>query len=78
LSLTLREEYKLHKFYSLPNIIRKMKKDKMGRHTGIASMTRIWVHTGLWLESKKERDHHEDLDVSGRIILKWVVFIWLL
>jgi len=24
------------------------------------------VHTGLWLEDLKERDHLEDLDVNGR------------
>jgi hypothetical protein len=27
---------------------------------------------GLWWESQKERDHHEDVDVSGRITLRWI------
>jgi hypothetical protein len=26
----------------------------------------------LW-ESQKERDHKEDLDMGGRIILKWIL-----
>jgi hypothetical protein len=26
---------------------------------------------GFWWGSQKERDHYDDLDVGGRIILKW-------
>jgi hypothetical protein len=42
---------------------------------------------GFWWERKKERYNYEDLDVGGRIILRWIVekydgvvwtgFIWL-
>jgi hypothetical protein len=28
------------------------------------------MHTNIWLENLKGRDHSEDLDVDGRIILK--------
>jgi hypothetical protein len=28
---------------------------------------------GFWWESRKERDHKEDLDVAGRIILEWIL-----
>jgi len=28
------------------------------------------VFTGFWLEGSKIRDHWEDLDIGGRIILK--------
>jgi hypothetical protein len=28
---------------------------------------------GFWWESQKERDHEEDQDVGGRIILKWIL-----
>jgi hypothetical protein len=28
------------------------------------------VHIGFWWGNPKERDHFEDLDVDGRIILK--------
>jgi hypothetical protein len=31
------------------------------------------MHIGFWWESQKERDHSEDLDVGGRIILKWIL-----
>jgi hypothetical protein len=30
------------------------------------------MHIGFWWESEKERDHEENLDVCGRIILKWI------
>jgi hypothetical protein len=45
------------------------------------------VHIEFWWESQNERDHQEDLDIGGRIILKWIferlhwvvciVLIWL-
>jgi hypothetical protein len=31
------------------------------------------MHTGFWWEGQKERDHYEDLDISGSIILKWIL-----
>jgi hypothetical protein len=31
------------------------------------------MHIGLWWGSQKERDHYEDLDVGGKIILKWIL-----
>jgi len=43
------------------------------------------VYTGFWWEDLRERDHLEDPDVDGRIILKWINwyevvrngFLWL-
>jgi hypothetical protein len=29
------------------------------------------MHAGFWWENQKEKDHKEDLDIGGRIILKW-------
>jgi hypothetical protein len=31
------------------------------------------MHVGYWWESQKERDHYEDQDVGGWIILKWIL-----
>jgi hypothetical protein len=31
------------------------------------------VHITFWWESRKERDHYEDLDLRGKIILKWIL-----
>jgi len=30
------------------------------------------MHTGLWWEDPRERDHLNDLYIDGRLILKWV------
>jgi hypothetical protein len=34
------------------------------------------VHTGFWWGNLRERDHLEDLDIDGRIILKWIFWKW--
>jgi len=31
------------------------------------------MHTKFWLEDLKRRDHSEDLDVYGNIILEWIL-----
>jgi hypothetical protein len=31
------------------------------------------MHIGFWRESQKGSDHWEDLDIGGRIILKWAL-----
>jgi hypothetical protein len=36
-------------------------------------MGRRGMRTGFWWENKKARDHSEDLEVGGRIIIKWTL-----
>jgi hypothetical protein len=36
----------------------------------VARMGEVEVYTGFWWRDPRERDHLEDLDVDGRIILK--------
>jgi hypothetical protein len=39
----------------------------------VARTGRKGMHIGSWWESQKERNHYEDLDAGGRIILKWML-----
>jgi hypothetical protein len=39
----------------------------------VARMVRTGMHIGYWWETQKERDHEEDQDVGGWIILKWIL-----
>jgi hypothetical protein len=34
------------------------------------------MYTGFWWGNLIERDHLEDIDVDGRIILKWSLSNW--
>ena len=34
------------------------------------------MHTGSWWGDLRKRDHLEDLDIDGRIILKWIFRKW--
>jgi hypothetical protein len=34
------------------------------------------MHTQFWSENLKGRDHFEDLDVDGRIVLEWILGKW--
>jgi hypothetical protein len=39
----------------------------------IAGMGTSGTNIGIYWDSQKERDHWEDPDVGGRIILKWIL-----
>jgi hypothetical protein len=34
------------------------------------------VYRGLWRGNLRERDHFEDPDIDGRIILRWIIRKW--
>jgi len=34
------------------------------------------MNTIFWLENQKGRDHLEDLDVNGKIMLEWILGKW--
>jgi hypothetical protein len=65
----------LRNLYSSPSIIRMIKSRRMRWVGHIARMSTryIYIYIGFWWESQKERCHYEDLDVGGRIILKFIL-----
>jgi hypothetical protein len=57
----------LRKLYTSPNIVRVIK----SRRTGLAGHVECTGETRkFWLEKLKGRDHSEDLDIDGKIILE--------
>jgi hypothetical protein len=59
----------LHNLYSSPSIIRMIKSRRMRWAGNVARMGRRGMHMRFRWESQKERDHQEDLNIGGRIIL---------
>jgi hypothetical protein len=51
----------------------------LNQETG-GDMWHVWetgeVYIGFWWRNLRERDHLEDLDVDGRMILKSIVKMW--
>jgi hypothetical protein len=62
-----------HNLYGSPSVIRMIKSSRMRWAGHVARMGRREKLRGFWWESQKERDHWEDPDVGGRIILKWTL-----
>jgi hypothetical protein len=59
--------------YSSPSIIRMIKSRRLRWAGHVSGMERKGMHKGVRWESQKERDHWEDLEVGGRIILRWLL-----
>jgi hypothetical protein len=48
-------------------------KMKWTEHVARKGTMRNSYHIGFWWESQKDKDCYEDLDVGGRIILKYML-----
>jgi hypothetical protein len=63
----------LHNLHGSPSIIRIIMSRRM-RWAGHAARTGgRGMNIRFWCETRKERDHWEDLDVGGRIVLEWIL-----
>ena len=64
----------MYGLYFSVNIVRVIKKKKKERRMGwavvVAYIVTGEVHTGFWWGELRERDHLQDLDIDGRIILQ--------
>jgi hypothetical protein len=65
----------LHNLYFSPGIIRMIRSRRMRWAGHVAGKGRRRMHIRYWWGSQKERDHCEDQDVGGWIILKWILVI---
>jgi hypothetical protein len=66
----------LHDLYSSPSIIRIIKSRRMRWEGHVARMGEKRNAYRLSVESQKERDHWEDQDVGGLIILGRILERW--
>ena len=66
----------LNDLYSSSSIFRVMKSRTMKWAEHVARMGRVKMYTGFWWRNLRERDHLEDPDVDGRIILRWFFRKW--
>jgi hypothetical protein len=63
----------LRNLYSSPSIIRKIKSRRMKCAGHVARMRVKRKRMRFWWESHNKKDHYEDLDIGGRIILRWML-----
>jgi hypothetical protein len=73
-----REWWKLHSeelndLYSSPNIVRAIKSRRMRWAGHVARIGERRGLSGVWWGNLRERDHLEDPDIAGRIILKRII-----
>jgi hypothetical protein len=64
----------IHDMQSSAIMVIKSKGMRLAGH--VACMGRGEVHTGFWWGNLRERDHLEDLDGDGCVILKWILKKW--
>jgi hypothetical protein len=61
---------------SSPNTFRVIKSRIMRWAEHVACMGRGEMCTGFWWRNLRERNHLEDPDVDGRLILRWIFRNW--
>jgi hypothetical protein len=66
----------LHDLYSSSSKIRAIKSRRMRWAGHVTRLGRRGMHIGYWWGSQKERYHQGDLDVGGRVILRWILERW--
>jgi hypothetical protein len=66
----------LHNLYSSSSIIRMIKSKRMRWAVHVVRLRRRGTLVCYWLEGQEERDHWEDQDVGGCIILVWILERW--
>jgi hypothetical protein len=66
----------LRDLYTSPSIIRILKSKRMRWAGHVARMGRRATLIDYWWESQTERDHKEDQDVDGWIILRCILEKW--
>jgi len=54
-------------------IVRVKKSGRMRWAGHVARMGKREGRTGFWCGDLMERDHFEELEVNGRVILKWII-----
>jgi hypothetical protein len=64
---------KLRDLYSSPNIIRMMKWRRMRWTWYVAQIGKGGTRIDYWWKSQRERDHWEDADLGGWILLGWIL-----
>jgi hypothetical protein len=57
--------------YCSTNIVKVIKSRRMRWAGHVARMGSGEVLTGFWFGGPKARDHWDDLDIGGRITLRW-------
>ena len=67
----------LNDLYCSPNIVRVIKSRRLRWAGDVARMEEGRVVHRVWWGNLRERDHWGDQDVDGRIILRWILRMWV-
>jgi hypothetical protein len=67
---------KLHNLFSWPSIIRMITSRRIRWARHVARIARREMHVGYWCKRQKERDHLDDRNVGGWIILEPILEMW--